>query len=93
MGKENGMQTLFVKRGRPFAEDKKGKDLVRKGTCQGEGDRDGGLVWHTERALRPEAGQGPDEVDGNPVHLLRHTHSKRGAADRQDSAETQLAAS
>ena len=24
------MQTVFVKRGRPFAEDKKGKDLVRK---------------------------------------------------------------
>ena len=45
------------------------------------------------KALRPEASQGPDEVDGNPVHLLRHTHCKRGAADRQDSAETQLAAS
>ena len=27
-----------------------------------------------------EAGQGSDEVDGNPVHLLRHTHSKRGTA-------------
>ena len=32
----------------------------RKGTCQGEGDSDGGLVRHTERALRLEAGQGPD---------------------------------
>ena len=29
-GKENGIQTSFVKRGRPFIEDKKGKDLVRK---------------------------------------------------------------
>ena len=29
-GKENGIQTSFVKRGRPFSEDKKGKDLVRK---------------------------------------------------------------
>ena len=28
-GKENGIQTSFVKRGRPFIEDKKGKDLVR----------------------------------------------------------------
>ena len=28
--KENGIQTSFVKRGRPFSEDKKGKDLVRK---------------------------------------------------------------
>ena len=29
-GMENGIQTSFVKRGRPFSEDKKGKDLVRK---------------------------------------------------------------
>ena len=29
-GKENGIQTSFVKRGRPFSEDKKGKDLVGK---------------------------------------------------------------
>ena len=29
-GKENGIQTSFVKRGRPFSEDKKGKDLVRR---------------------------------------------------------------
>ena len=29
-GKENRIQTSFVKRGRPFSEDKKGKDLVRK---------------------------------------------------------------
>lgn len=28
--KENGIQTSFVKRGRPFSEEKKGKDLVRK---------------------------------------------------------------
>ena len=43
----------------------------------------GGLVRNAERALRPEAGQGPDEADGNPVHLLRHTHGKRGAAGGQ----------
>ena len=29
-GKENGIQTSFVKRGRPFSEDKKGKNLVRQ---------------------------------------------------------------
>ena len=29
-GKENWIQTSFVKRGRPFSEEKKGKDLVRK---------------------------------------------------------------
>ena len=29
-GKENGIQTSFVKRGRLFSEEKKGKDLVRK---------------------------------------------------------------
>ena len=28
--KENGIQTSFVKRGRPFSEEKKEKDLVRK---------------------------------------------------------------
>ena len=50
------------------------------GTFQGEGDSNGGLVRNTERSLRPEACQGPDEADGNPVHLLRHSHSKRGAA-------------
>ena len=42
----------------------------------------------SERALRPEAGQGSDEADGNPVHLLRHPHGKRGAAGRQDRAES-----
>ena len=29
-GKENGIQTSFVKRGRPFSEEKKGKNLVRQ---------------------------------------------------------------
>ena len=29
-GTENGIQTSFVKRGRPFSEEKKGKDLVRQ---------------------------------------------------------------
>ena len=29
-GKKNGIQTSFVKRGRPFSADKKGKDRVRK---------------------------------------------------------------
>ena len=60
----------------------------RKGTCQSEGDSDGGRVRHTERALRPEASQGPDEVDRNPVHLLRHPHGKRCAAGGQDRAES-----
>ena len=65
-----------------------GKRPCRKGTCQGEGDSDGGLVRHTERALRPEASQGPDEVDGNPVHLIRHSHGKRSAVGGQDRAES-----
>ena len=29
-GKENGIQTSFVKRGRPLSEEKKGKDIVRQ---------------------------------------------------------------
>ena len=65
-----------------------GKRHCQKGTCPGEGDSDGGLVRHTERALRPKAGQGPDEADGNPVHVLRHSHGKRGAAGRQNRAES-----
>lgn len=65
-----------------------GERPCQTGTCQSEGDSDGGLVRHTERALRPEASQGPDEVDGNPVHLLRHPHGKRGAAGRQDRTES-----
>ena len=42
----------------------------------------------SERALRPKASQGPDEVDGNPVHLLRHSHGKRGAAGGQDRTKS-----
>ena len=32
--------------------------------------------------------QGPDVVDGNPVHLLRHPHSNRGAVGGQDKTES-----
>ena len=67
-----------------------GKRHCQKGTCPGAGDSDGGLVRHTERALRPKAGQGPDEADGNLVHLLRHPHGKRGAAGRQNRAEQRV---
>ncbi len=59
-----------------------------KGACQGEVDSDGGLVRNTERSLRPKEGQGSDEADGNPVHLLRHSHGKRGAAGGQDRTES-----
>ena len=48
---------------------------------------DGCLVRYTERALRPEEIQGSDEADGNPVHLLRYTYGKHGAAGRQDRVE------
>ena len=48
------------------------------------------LVRHTERAVRPEAGQGSDDADGNPVHLLRHPHGKRGAAGGQDRTEVEF---
>ena len=34
--------------------------------------------------LRCQKGQGQDEADGNPVHLLRHPHGKRGAVGGQD---------
>ena len=48
------------------------------------GDCDGRLVRDTERALRSPEGQGQDEADGNPLHLLRHPHDKRGPAGGQD---------
>ena len=32
--------------------------------------------------------QGPDEADGNPVHLLRHTHGKCSTACGQDKTES-----
>ena len=54
------------------------------GTCQSEGDCDGRLVRDTERTLRSPEGQGQDEADGNPLHLLRHPHGKRGPAGGQD---------
>ncbi len=44
------------------------------------GDCDGRIVRDTERALRSPKGQHQDEADGNPVHLLRHPHGKRGSA-------------
>ena len=43
-------------------------------------------------ALRPEVSQDPDEADGNPVHLLRHTHGKRGTVGGQDRAESTVGA-
>ena len=66
---------------------RKGKTLSDR-NLPGRGDSEGWFVRHTERALRPKAGQGPDKADGNPVHLLRHPHSKRGAAGGQDRAES-----
>ena len=42
----------------------------------------------SERTLQPGATQGPDGADGNPVLLLRHPHSKCGAAAGQDRADS-----
>ena len=39
-------------------------------------------------AYKPEAGQGPNEAGGNPVHLLRHPLGKRGAAGGKDRTES-----
>ena len=69
-----------------YQRGEEGKRPCQKGTCQGEGDSDGGIVRNTERALQPEESQGSDEVDGNPVHLLRYPHGKSGAAGGQDGA-------
>ena len=42
----------------------------------------------SERTLQPGATQGTDGADGNPLHLLRHPHSKCGAAGGQNRAES-----
>ena len=45
-----------------------------------------GLV---SKSLRPKLGRRSYfTADGNPVHLLRHPHGKRGAAVGQDRAES-----
>ena len=54
------------------------------------GDCDGRLVRDPERALRSLKGQGKDEADGNPVHLLLHPHGKRGSAGGQDRTKVEL---
>ena len=83
------MDTDIVREARKAVQrGEEGKRPCQKRTCQGEGDSDGWLVRHTEIAVRPEAGQGPDEADGNPVRLLRHPYCKRGAAGGQDRAES-----
>ena len=46
------------------------------------------LAPNTERTLRPEESQGTDEANGNPVHLLRYPHGKRGASGGQDRTES-----
>ena len=77
--------TDIVRKKRPSVRwEEKGERPCPKGTCQSEGDCDGRLVRDTERALRSPEGQGQDEADGNPLHLLRHPHGKRGATGGQD---------
>ena len=59
---------------------------IKTGRCSCVGEATSSI--HPVRALRPEASQGPYEADGNPVHLLRHPHGKRGAVERQNRAES-----
>ena len=63
---------------------RKGERPCPKGTCQSEGDCDGRLIRDIEGALRSPEGQGHDEADGNPLHLLRHPHGKCGPVGGQD---------
>ena len=59
-----------------------GERLCETGACEGEGDRDGRVIRDAEGALRPASRQGPEEGDGNPVHLLRHPHGERSPPGR-----------
>ena len=80
--KANGIQTSFVKRGRPFGEKKKEKDLVRKELARVRATAMEGSFGTQKEHY--EEGQGQDEAVGNPLHLLRHPHGKRGATSGQD---------
>ena len=63
-----------------------GERPCQTGTCQSEGDSDGGIVRYAERTLRLEASQGRNETDRNPVYLLRRPHGERGAVGEKDRA-------
>ena len=58
--------------------------FLKRNKCKREGNSNGWLVRDPERALQSPKGHGQDEADGNPVHLLRHPHGKRGAVGGQD---------
>ena len=72
--KDRGIQTSFVKRGRPWPETHQGKDEVDRNPVH--------LLWHPhgECSTARPAGQGKDEVDRNPVHLLWHPHGECSTA-------------
>lgn len=75
---------IFRKKRPSVRREEKGERPCPKGACQSEGDCDGRLVRDTEGALRSPKGQGQDEADGNPLHLLRHPHGKCGPVGGQD---------
>ena len=78
--KDLEIKTSFVKKGKPFKEEKE-KDFVRRELAR-VGDSDGGLVRNAEGALRHASDQSQKEGDGDgdPVHFLRHPHRERVAA-------------
>ena len=73
--KEKGIQTSFVKRGRPTEED--GEGLCQTGTGQSQGYNDGRLVRNAEGTLCHATDQGKEEENGDPGHLLWHPYSER----------------
>ena len=52
-GKENGIQTSFVKRGGPFSEEKKGKGLVRKELAEAISNKQSKIALFAYR-VKPE---------------------------------------
>ena len=86
-GKENGIQTSFVKRGRPFSKEKKGKDLVRKELTRVRATvMEGSFGTQKEHydLRRVKARTKQTEI----LYIFFGIHGKRDAAGGQNRAES-----
>ena len=73
-GKGNGIQTSFVKRGRPFIEDNKGKYLVRKELARVRATAMEGSFGTQKEHYDLRRVKARTKLMEILLHLLRHTH-------------------
>ena len=79
--KELGIQTSFVKRGRPTTE-KNDKDYVRQELARVRATAMEGSFGTQKEHYDMWRIKARKKKNGDPVHLLRHPHSERGPFDR-----------